>query len=111
MAHVHCGSDQGSCFRLAGELCPGGYELRPVLTGNDGNFLVRCRAPAPVVAAVTTCPSPAAPAIPKSREAWPPSNEPWPATYPWPPPETSAAVQAPATSQPSKAPVEIDLGY
>lgn len=111
VTHVHCGSDQGTCFRLAGELCPSGYDLKPALAGYDGNFLVRCRAPQPPVAVAATCASPATPIAAKPREAWPPSNEPWPATYPWPPPETSAAVQAPPAAQPTKAPVEIDLGY
>lgn len=112
MAHVHCGSDQGTCFRLAGELCPSGYDMQPVLAGHDGNFLVRCKGPRGDLAVVTasTCASATPQVAAKPREAWPPSNEPWPATYPWPPPETSAAVQAPP-SQPSKPPVEIDLGY
>lgn len=113
MAHVHCGSDQGSCFRLAGELCPSGYDMQAALAGHDGNFLVRCRAPrrtAEVATTATACASAAQHVAAKQRD-WPPSNEPWPATYPWPPPETSAAVQAPPSSQPSKPPLEIDLGY
>lgn len=107
MAHVHCGADQGACFRIAGELCPAGYELQPVLTGSDGNFLVRCRAARVAVSAV--CPAPAA-ASREGRDPWPPSTEPWPAAYPWSAPETSAAAQAPL-SAPSPVPAEIDLGY
>ncbi|HEX2877508.1 MAG TPA: hypothetical protein VHP33_39945 [Polyangiaceae bacterium] len=100
MAHVHCGSEQGVCFRIAGELCPSGYEMKPVLSGSDGNFLVRCRsAGAPAVA--TQCPAPphaAAPAVvasrpaptpsvaakaPTSKDDWPPTAEPSPPAYPW----------------------------
>ncbi|RYZ09370.1 MAG: hypothetical protein EOO73_03480 [Myxococcales bacterium] len=110
MGHVHCGSDQGTCFRLAGELCPSGYDLQPALTGYDGNFLVRCRAPR-ATAATATCVASGSLAAAKPRDAWPPSSEPWPVTYPWSPPETSAAVQAAPAAQPAKAPVEIDLGY
>src|SRR5688572_1322853 len=62
MAHVHCGSNQGACFRLAGELCPSGYELQPVLRHSDGNFLIRCRTGA-AVAATPVCPSPSSPAL------------------------------------------------
>jgi hypothetical protein len=106
MAHVHCGSDQGSCFRIAGQLCPAGYELQPVLAGSDGNYLVRCRAARRTVSAV--CPAP--PSTIRARDPWPPSAEPWPAAYPWNAPETSAAVQAPQPA-PAPAPAEIDLGY
>jgi hypothetical protein len=100
MAHVHCGSEQGVCFRIAGELCPSGYEMKPVLSGSDGNFLVRCRsAGAPAVA--TPCPTPpqaAAPAVvasrpaptpsvaakaPTSKDVWPPTAEPSAPTNPW----------------------------
>jgi hypothetical protein len=118
MAHVHCGSDQGTCFRIAGELCPTGYELKPILSGHDGNFVVRCRAAStvavcrsgPAVAVLTTQITPAPRASTAGKEHWPPSAEPWPETYPWPPPETNAAVrQAPTPSTPSHD--EIDLGY
>src|SRR5687768_6459725 len=80
MSHVHCGSDQAACFRIAGELCPTGYELRPVLSTNDGNFLVRCRAAA--APQVASCPT-AAPVVVGARshathnQSWPPSSEPW----------------------------------
>jgi hypothetical protein len=113
------------CFRIAGELCPHGYELKPVLTGNDGNFLVRCRdarleqtaAVCPAIASAVPAPATATlvspGAQPKTKDAWPPSTEPWPAAYPWPPPETSAAVQpqpagAPSTKTP---PDNVDIGY
>src|SRR5258706_4803340 len=58
MSHVHCGSAQGECFRIAGELCQGGYEMQPVLSGSDGNFLVRCRAARPQAVAAQ-CSAPA----------------------------------------------------
>lgn len=112
MTHVHCGADQAACFRIAGELCPSGYEMKPVLSGSDGNFLVRCRAaraaaacPAPPVVIVSrSTPSGAGPA----NQSWPPSSEPWPLMYPWPPPETSANVRPVPTSRPDDL---LDLGY
>jgi hypothetical protein len=118
MVHVRCGADQGACFRLAGELCPRGYDMKPVLSGNDGNFLVRCRAGSAIVSAIAVCPAPAAtPLVPVvasdsgphglRNEGWPPASEPWPAAYPWPPPETSAGAQAP----PIPTGAELDLGY
>jgi len=113
MAHVHCGSEQGVCFRLAGELCPAGYDIKPVLSGSDGNFLVRCRVATAVAAA---CPTPSRSAIAgvtfaagPNKDAWPPNAEPSPAPYPWPAGETSAA----GRSQP-KTPTaqgDIDIGY
>jgi hypothetical protein len=118
MSHVHCGAEQATCFRLAGELCPGGYDMKPVLSGSDGNFLVRCRASAtpPVAAcpsvAVATLVRPVPGTLASSStvsERWPPSNEPWPLMYPWPPPEPTAGV-GPAQSPPAKN-KEIDLGY
>ena len=85
---------------MAGELCPSGYDMKPVLSGNDGNFLVRCRnASAPAVAA--QCPAPARSAAPTvvavkptptptvaaksatSKDVWPPTAEPSPPAYPW----------------------------
>lgn len=119
MAHVHCGGEQAECFRLAGELCPTGYEMKPVLTGNDGNFLVRCRAGGVVVAGAPACvtaPAASAPVVATATlnanrshaEGWPPATEPWPAAYPWPPPETSAGVQMPPPAAPG---TELDLGY
>jgi hypothetical protein len=122
MSHVHCGSDQGECFRIAGELCPGGYDMKPVMRGSDGNFLVRCRAAgAPVVAqapppattlSLRAAPdvSPARPTLSASRapgDAWPPATEPWPAAYPWGPPEQSTSPR-PVSPAPSG---EVDLGY
>jgi hypothetical protein len=110
MAHVHCGSDQGLCFRLAGELCPTGYELKPVLSGNDGNFLVRCRSGA--APAVAACPTPGAPSTGVTMhpaglmDPWPPAAEPAPATYPWPTSQTSAA----SRNKPS-ASGDVDIGY
>jgi hypothetical protein len=122
MAHVHCGSDQGVCFRIAGELCPGGYEMKPVLSGNDGNFLVHCR-DARVAASALACPAVAAAAptpvvavsapTKGSSEAWPPSTEPWPAAYPWPAPEASVAVQPTKAGSPASktTPDSVDIGY
>jgi hypothetical protein len=124
MAHVHCGADQGTCFRIAGELCPSGYDIQPVMSGSEGNFLVRCHDArlAPVVAAAPSAVAPpiniaAAPTPPvassRSGERWPPASEPWPSAYPWPPPETSAAAQPPATTSASapSTKAEINLGF
>lgn len=98
MAHVHCGSDQGTCFRIAGELCPNGYDMKPVLRGNDGNFLVRCRAPRSTVAQVApNCPLPVAASSPAGL------------MYPWPPPGVSSTART--TSPTSGSSNEIDLGY
>lgn len=99
MAHVHCGSDQGTCFRIAGELCPQGYEIKPVLSGNDGNFLVRCRAAQAVAEAAPRCP-------PALAAAAAPSG----LMYPWPPPAPSVNVKRTPTAA-SVSPEEIDLGY
>lgn len=127
MAHVHCGSEQGVCFRMAGELCPSGYEMTPVLRGSDGNFLVRCRsASAPAVA--TQCPAPVAPnpapavavrpattpavaaKAPASNDTWPPTTEPSPPAYPWAAsPAASTAGRGPTTA--TTSPPEVDLGY
>ena len=93
MAHVHCGSEQGVCFRIAGELCPTGYDMKPVLSGNDGNFLVRCRAAAtPVVAT--------APAAVRLSVA--------------PPPAPRVAEGRAATQSPPSLPIapgDVDIGY
>jgi len=114
MAHVHCGADQGVCFRLAGELCPQGYDLKPVLSGNDGNFLVRCRAHAAPTVAACPAPSPAPTAAssptvkmhpPGLMDPWPPANEPAPAAYPWAAPQTSATRNKPGASG------DVDIGY
>lgn len=132
MAHVHCGSEQGECFRIAGELCPSGYEMQPVLSGTDGNFLVRCRVAAarvgtapcatpPPAVVTTTEPAVIARATPSSShlagssaattDRWPPATEPWPTTNPWPPPEkTSAAAHAPGKT-PTTPTGDVDLGY
>ena len=127
MAHVHCGVDQGACFRMAGELCPSGYELKPVLSGNDGNFLVRCRAagtatlaaqcptPAAVTASMPTSAPPAAATVaaasaaPAPAQSWPPAAEP-PLMYPWPPPESTTAVRA-TPKTPKTPPGNVDIGY
>lgn len=98
MAHVHCGSDQGVCFRIAGELCPSGYDIKPVLSGSDGNFLVRCRAPRALAQLESSCPLPAAPASTAAG-----------LMYPWPPPGSDAARSAPPISRSPSG--ELDLGY
>lgn len=123
MAHVHCGVDQGLCFRMAGELCPGGYEMKPVLRGSDGNFLVRCRtSTAPAVAAgcapvnanatASLSPNPS-PVVATNRtglmDPWPPAAEPAPAAYPWPSPQTSAAARSPQNAPAAQG--DVDLGY
>jgi len=117
MAHVHCGAEQGLCFRMAGELCPAGYELRPVLRGNEGNFLVRCRAgSAPAPAACSSAGPVAGPpsvvvtrTTPGLMDPWPAAPESAPATYPWPAPETSAATRRPPSAPAGQA--DVDVGY
>jgi hypothetical protein len=103
MVHVHCGFDQAACFRIAGELCPSGYEMKPVLSGNDGNFLVRCRSAA-LVSAAASCPAVA-----------PPTPTPSPThnlAFAAPPlAATSAAFNAAPVSTASPSGQEIDLGY
>jgi hypothetical protein len=94
MSHVHCGAEQSACFRLAGELCPAGYDIQPVLRQSDGNFLVRCRA----ARVARQCPTPVA-ARPSSPAPFTP-----PASAP-----PSASVE-PSSVSPSAA-NEIDLGY
>jgi hypothetical protein len=97
MAHVHCGSDQGLCFRIAGELCPHGYDLKPVLSGNDGNFLVRCRSPRALAQVAPACPLPATASSPAGL------------MYPWPPPGVSSTARSTTPANGSSG--EIDLGY
>lgn len=132
MAHVHCGDEQGVCFRIAGELCPSGYEIQPVLSGSDGNFLVRCRA-AGARAAVAPCAGPVAPsparvaaAPPTSvaapgashtdggsvaaQERWPPATEPWSSTSPWPAAAASVAAHAPEKTATTPT-GDVDIGY
>jgi hypothetical protein len=133
MAHVHCGGNQGQCFRIAGELCPKGYDIQPVLSGTDGNFLVRCHAAAVVAtvavvpplkstpnaiatpvastpaSSIATAPAPTlAPDGPREQpaaQAWPPATEPGPAPNPW------AERDKNATAGASSKPSTIDLGY
>lgn len=110
MAHVHCGSDQGVCFRIAGELCPTGYDMTPVLSGNDGNFLVHCRAGGrPVVAAPcpTLPPAPASPGVLARQQSWPPTRS--ELLNPWPRPETNAAVGGDPGAPAAKD--DVDIGY
>jgi len=38
--HVSCGGDEAKCFELAGQDCPGGYQLWAT---PGRNYLVRCR--------------------------------------------------------------------
>lgn len=44
MFHVSCGANEARCYQLAGERCPGGYDLGRTAAGR-GNFLLRCRPP------------------------------------------------------------------
>src|SRR5258706_15643697 len=120
MAHVHCRGAQGECFRIAGQLCPMGYEIRPVFSASDGNFLVRCRAGGTATVAVqASCPAPAARATaalvatPDASSGWPPSGEPWPTAYPWPPPEvgSNAHPGEPLPPTPMTAKGQVDVGY
>ena len=97
MAHVHCGSDQGTCFRIAGELCPSGYDIRPVMSSSDGNFLVRCHG-VPVAAALL----PAYPA-PTAVSTATPSRQAVAAT--------SGSARPPRPERPNPANEELDIGY
>ncbi len=119
MLHVHCGGEQVACFQIAGELCPHGYFLSPIFDPQDGNFLVRCKAPsAAVTIASAPPPAPTSAATPQqyppfvahaatpsssssAEQPWPPSEvarptEPWPAS-------SSSAAQGPIG--------DVDLGY
>jgi hypothetical protein len=94
MLHVSCGEREGSCYRIAGEICRQGYAITPA-PGRPGNFLVRCRftragwapvaAPGPAAAptsytiAETVQPWP----DPTPKAAYPPVR---PAPSPLPPP-------------------------
>jgi len=109
LLHVHCGKEQVSCFQLAGERCPHGYDLSPIFDPRDGNFLVRCRMATPLVV-ITNNPAPP----PQSRGAgtataaisdrWPPAEVAIPAE-PWPATSASAAPTPPDSARP------VDLGY
>lgn len=107
MLHVHCGDEQVTCFRLAGEMCPLGYFLSPIFDPRDGNFLVRCKGPAQSgQLAAASAPAPPAPPgrITIVRTRAPDPN--------WPPPEVAQPSEpwpAPRTATP--APSTVDLGY
>jgi hypothetical protein len=130
MLHVHCGADQGECFRLAGQSCPFGYDYAPVYDPKDGNFFVRCRsgvaaqppgAAPPVAAAVAPAPAPTY-AAPAPRPAPPAAtNSDWPpgevdrVTEPWnkePAGVVSSGVPS-ATLPPTPRTKlgEVDIGY
>ena len=76
MLHVHCAAEQAACFRIAGDRCPRGYDLSPILDPHDGNFLVRCREP-PVSTVVVASSRPAAPnnhPAAAISDRWPPAE-------------------------------------
>lgn len=132
MLHVHCGSEQSECFRLAGEQCPAGYDYAPVYDARDGNFLVRCRgpmrvaspalvaaAPPPVptsVGPVYAAPPPPAPApsASTSESDWPPADI-GKATEPWKGDSAGAVSSgAPAGALPPTPRTklgDVDVGY
>lgn len=113
MLHVHCGAEQVACFQLAGERCPYGYDLSPILDPHDGNFLVRCHNPiegggfansgAPGAAA-----APIASVRPRPpSDGWPPPEVAKP-SEPWPAPSVATP---PAPPTPRTASGEVDVGY
>lgn len=113
MLHVHCGDEQVACFQLAGELCPQGYFLSPIFDPHDGNFLVRCKAPAQAaLIASATRPAAADPGQASQvtvvrthapQADWPPPEVARP-SEPWPAPSAGAPV-------PKTAIGNVDLGY
>lgn len=109
LLHVHCGKEQVSCFQLAGERCPHGYDLSPIFDPHDGNFLVRCRSAAPLVV-ITNSTAPLPPRTASSATAavsdrWPPAEVARP-SEPWP--DTSAQ---PSTPPPAGSAHPVDIGY
>ena len=108
MLHVHCPDEQVTCFQLAGERCPQGYDLSPIFDPHDGNFLVRCR-DARVAASIEGGGLPeAAHARSTIREAdrWPPSEVVATPTEPWP-----AASGQRASPAPGAASTVVDPGF
>jgi hypothetical protein len=95
MLHVHCGSRQSECFRLAGESCPYGYDFAPVYAADDGNFFVRCR-PAHIAAVPPPAPAPPVP-VPAATAIASPQPTPAPSVVPpatqWPPAEVGNATE------------------
>ncbi|MCC6665950.1 MAG: hypothetical protein IT375_19500 [Polyangiaceae bacterium] len=55
MFHLSCAGQEARCFQLAGERCPGGYDLTRTQQGRD-TFLLRCRAPGQISASSTWAP-------------------------------------------------------
>jgi len=120
MLHVHCGDDQAACFQIAGEACPHGYYLSPIFDPRDGNFLVRCKAPAESVA-VASAPedAPALVAAPAAQaDPTVAAHEPTPSTapdQPWPPAEVARPTEPwPSSSSASvsqSAIGDVDLNY
>jgi len=108
MLHVHCAGEQAACFRIAGDRCPHGYDLSPILDPHDGNFLVRCREPqtAPVIAASSPAPRPNSRPAAAVSDRWPPAAEVATPAEPWP---THASSELPPA--PRNASGAVDLGY
>jgi hypothetical protein len=95
MLHVHCGADQSTCFQLAGQSCPNGYDMSPIFDASQGNFLVRCRAAGAARVATTSDPN-----------AWRPNNDIVPLR---PVAEPVTSRNLPPTSRTASG--DIDLGY
>lgn len=118
MLHVSCGSDQGACFALAGDNCPNGYRLVPIFNPEANNFLVRCQSRTHSVEAAENSVSPVPSNVivrtlnpaPASTTRWPPPEEPFPGTDPWP--AGSAASGSLPLPQTARLPDgQIDIGY
>jgi len=102
MLHVHCAGEQAACFRIAGDRCPHGYDLSPILDPHDGNFLVRCREPlvsSVVIANRAPAPNHSPAAVVSDR--WPPAEVATP-TETWP---------APPAGEPRAPSGVVDIGY
>ena len=83
MLHVSCEANEASCYRIAGQYCPTGYAIDAT---PGGNFLVRCRAPAPAWSPrpVSAALAPSPYAIQETVQPWPTKPEPL-APSPYPP--------------------------
>jgi hypothetical protein len=106
MLHVHCAGEQAACFQIAGDRCPRGYDLSPILDPHDGNFLVRCREQ--LVSSVVISSRPVAPnhnPAATVSDRWPPAEVATP-SEPWP---TNAASEPPPA--PRNESGAVDIGY
>lgn len=81
MLFVRCGSDTGRCYELAGQNCPGGYDLFPSIGREAGDVLVRCRVARPYGTSAwgwAPAPDPVDPWAPRGAAPAPPSTAPPP---------------------------------